>query len=188
MPEIHERDNLLNIFESVKKAVEEKDIILLKDLSNRTVHSASIYQDTESITSAVVVYALYKIFARSDYAKYKEWPFFEKTVDSALSRIIDDLKKDKLQEFSDDLLNIRKAVSKLSGHFKKYIEEVFRKALISKASRIYEHGVSMEQTASLLGITLFELAQYTGATGIADVDLNVTIDIEKRLKKAMEFF
>ena len=186
--EIHGKDNLLYILENAQKAISENDVVLLKELSNRTVHSASVYQDTDSITVAVIIYALHKIVARPDYEKFKEWPLFIETVNSSLARAVNDLKKDRIEDFEKDLRAIREIVDKLSGHFKKYIEEVFRIALISKASRIYEHGVSMEQTASLLGITLFELAEYAGKTGISDVDLDSTITIDKRLKMAMEFF
>jgi hypothetical protein len=188
MAEIHEKENILNILESAKKAIKERDVLLLKELSNRTVHSASVYQDTDSITVAVIIYALYKILERPDYEKYKDWPLFLSIVNSNIEKAVNDLKKDKASAFEEDLSVISKAVSKLSGNFKRYIEEVFRTALISKASRIYEHGISMDQTASLLGITVFELAEYAGRTGISDVDLAVTLDIEKRLKKAMEFF
>jgi hypothetical protein len=186
--EIIEKDNLLLILENAQKAIEENDIISLKELSNRTVHSASIYQDTDSITVAVVIYALYKIFARPDYDKYKDWPFFLETVKSNLAKAANDLRKDRIDDFQKDISAIREIEEKLSGNFKRYVEDVFRTALISKASRIYEHGVSMEQTASLLGITLFDLAEYTGKTGISDVDFGSTLTIEKRLKKAMEFF
>ncbi|MEM2955963.1 MAG: hypothetical protein QW041_00035 [Candidatus Pacearchaeota archaeon] len=185
---IHEKENILYILENTKKAIEEKNVVLLKELSNRTIHSASIYQDINSIIIAVIIYAFYKIFARPDYDKYKDWSFFISTVNVNINKAINDLKKDKVSAFQDDLMAIRKVVEKLSGNFKRHVEEVFRRAMVSKASRIYEHGVSMERTAALLGITLFELAEYSGRTGIADVDLSITLNIEKRLQKAMGFF
>ena len=46
----------------------------------------------------------------------------------------------------------------------------------------------MEQTASLLGITLYELADYVGKTGISDVPENKTMDTKERIKLAMEMF
>jgi len=46
----------------------------------------------------------------------------------------------------------------------------------------------MEQTAKLLGITIWELAEYAGQTGISDVNLTVTMPVEKRLKQAQEMF
>jgi hypothetical protein len=87
------------------------------------------------------------------------------------------------------LTKIRKTVSQLSGKLKIYIQDVFRKAEINKASKIYEHGISMEQTASLLGVTLFELASYAGQKPeISDATFNKTVDVKKRIKTAMEMF
>lgn len=46
----------------------------------------------------------------------------------------------------------------------------------------------MEQTAKLLGITIWELAEYAGQTGISDVNLSVTLPIKQRIKQAEEIF
>ena len=73
------------------------------------------------------------------------------------------------------------------GDFKKDIEEVFRKASINKAAKIYEHGISMEQTADLLGLTLFELATYSGQK-ISEVGQSQTGSVKERIKLAMNFF
>ena len=71
---------------------------------------------------------------------------------------------------------------------KKNIQDVFRKASVNKASRIYEHGISMGKTAKLLGITMWELADYAGKTGISDVSESKTLDVKSRIKLAMEMF
>ena len=59
--------------------------------------------------------------------------------------------------------------------------------MIKKASRIYEHGISMQKTAKLLGISIWELAEYSGQTGISNVNLSITLDVKERIKNAMEF-
>jgi predicted transcriptional regulator len=82
----------------------------------------------------------------------------------------------------------RKTLSSLSVNLKPYIEEVMRKASINKASKIYEHGISLGQTANLLGISQWELSEYTGQTSIADTNYNNTINTKKRAQMAMEFF
>jgi hypothetical protein len=47
----------------------------------------------------------------------------------------------------------------------------------------------MEQTAGLLGVTLFELASYAGQKPeISDNTFNKTVDVKKRIKTAMEMF
>jgi len=69
-----------------------------------------------------------------------------------------------------------------------YIKDVFRKAQINKASRIYEHGISMEKTAKILGISVWELSEYVGKTRIDDINLGITTPIRKRIKLAEEVF
>jgi len=186
--EIQGRENLLWILKSTLSAVKKEDVVKLKDLSNRTVHTASIQQDSDNILIAVIVYSLSKIIERKKYTYYKEWPEFYKGYLENLKLAIDFLEKNKAEQFRKSLKDIQKEINKLSPKFKKYIKDVFRKAEINKASRIYEHGISMEKTAKLLGISIWELAEYAGQTGISDVNLSVTLDIEKRVKQAQEIF
>jgi len=40
----------------------------------------------------------------------------------------------------------------------------------------------------MLGISLFELQNYTGQTGISEVDLNKTINVKTRIKMMEELF
>jgi hypothetical protein len=185
---VHEKSNILLILNKALKAVREKDVLVLKELSNKTIHSASIHQDTDSLTVAVLVYSISKIIERTKYQGYKDWPVCEECISSNLGKAIKHLESDQLEDFRADLLEIRKVVTELSGHLKKYIADVFRRAAVNKASRIYEHGISFEQTANLLGITMFELAEYTGRTGISDVNLGVTMSFSERLSRAEEFF
>lgn len=185
---MQEKDNILDILKQTKKAVKENDSILLKELSNRTVHTSSIYQDGDNIIVAVIVYALSKIIEREKYKEYTEWKNFYNTFMKCIDKSIDSIEKNEMDEFRKCTVKLRERIDKLSGHFKSYIEDVFRRARVNKASRIYEHGISMEQTADLLGISLFELAEYAGETGIADVDLSVTKDIKERIKMAIDAF
>ncbi len=185
---MQERENILRIFEETKKAVEKEDINKLKELSNQTIHSASTTQDPDNIAVAVIVYSLSKIIERKDYRKYPGWNDFYKRVILAIESSITVLKKNDEKKFKESLDLVRKAISKLSGKLKVYIKDVFRKASINKASRIYEHGISMEKTASLLGITMFELAEYAGQTGISDVPESKTLSVKSRIKLAEEFF
>jgi hypothetical protein len=183
-----EKEHIIRVLKETKAAVKKEDIVRLKNLSNKTLHSASIEQDADSITLAVILYSLSKIIERKKYSYYEEWPSFYKKYMHYIHKAIIDLEEDDFEGFRRDINHIRKNINKLSGRFKKYIQDVFRKAEINKASRIYEHGISMEQTAKLLGVTIWELAEYSGQTGISDVDLSVTLPIKKRLAYAEEIF
>ncbi len=188
MEEIKERENVLYVLRRTQTAVNSRDIFQLKELSNRTIHDASIFQDTDSISVAVMVYALSKLVERSRYTFYRDWPYFMKVVNSSLSKSIKGLETEDPGSFREGLSGIREVVSKVSGNFRKAVEDVFRRSMINKASRLYEHGISMEQTANILGITQFELSEYAGKTGISDVPLSMTMPIEKRFKLAWGFF
>jgi len=98
------------------------------------------------------------------------------------------LEKNNIDLFRNEVNMNRKLIQQLSGNLKKNIDYVFRKAKINKASRIYEHGISMEKTAKILGISIWELAEYAGKTGVGDVNLAVTMPIRNRIKLAEEIF
>ncbi|MCK5149485.1 hypothetical protein KAJ87_00990 [Candidatus Pacearchaeota archaeon] len=185
---MEEKENVLRIFKETKEAIAKNDFAKIKNLSNQTINTASLTHDPDNIAVAVAVYSLSKILEREDYKKLSGWNNFYKTYVSAIDKIIIALEKDNEKEVRENLKLIRKMIGSLSGKLKEYIQDVFRKASINKASKIYEHGISMEKTASLLGITMFELAGYSGQTRISDVSENKTLSVKSRIKIAMEMF
>lgn len=185
---MQEVENVLDILEKTKKAVEREDVALLKDLSNRTIHSASVEQDSDNIAIAVIVYSLGKIIERKKTNEYTEWESFYKKYLMAINNSINALKKGDEIKLKKNLENLRKEIDRLSKNFRKYIQDVFRKASINKASKIYEHGISMQKTAELLGITVWELATYAGQKSNLSEDKTNKKNVKQRIKLAMDFF
>jgi len=186
---MQEKENVLRILQETKIAIKEFNSFKLKELSNQTIHTASITQDPDNIAIAVAVYSLSKIVERKQYQNFAGWEEFYNNIRSAIDKSIEAIKQKDDKKLKESLLLIQKSVSKLSGKLKEYIQDVFRKAQINKASKIYEHGISMEKTAKLLGITLFELASYSGQKPeISDAPLSKTLDVKTRIKTAMEMF
>jgi len=185
---MQERENIIAILEKAKKAIKEEDIVTIKELSNRTIHSSAIYQDPDNINIAVILYALSKIIERTHYRELEGWDKFHETYENSLDNALIALKRNDIEVYREQIDRIKESVHNLSGHLKTYIEEVFRKANINKASRLYEHGISMESTAKILGVSIWELNSYVGQTGIADIDLAYTLEIKQRLKNAEEIF
>jgi hypothetical protein len=185
-----ESENIIDILQKAQKAIKNEDIIQIKDLSNRTIHSVSIYQDADNINIAIILYALSKLLERKKYQDFSGWSKFEKAYISSLENALIALRKNDIEAYRDQINRIKDTIKSLSGNLKTYIEEVFRKASINKGSKIYEHGISMEKTAKILGISQWELSQYIGATnqGVADMNLTYTKDIKQRLKDAEEIF
>lgn len=185
---MEEVKHLIEVLEKTKEAIKNEDVLKLNDLSNETLHSASTYQDTGSITIAVIVYALSKLIERKNTLKIKNWKIFINKITSQFSLAITALKEEKIDKYQKYMEMARKSITSTSLNIKPYIQEVLRKASINKASKIYEHGISLGQTANILGITQWELSEYAGQTKVADVRYNQTIDVQKRAKRALEFF
>ena len=183
-----ERDNVLRILIETRQAIENDDPSTIKDLSNQTINTASLTQDPDNIAVAVVVYSIGKIMERDNYKELPGWDKFYNIIMNSLNHSIEDIRKNDDKDFRKDFEKIREVIGKISGKLRGYIEDVFRKAQINKASRIYEHGVSMEQTAKLLGISMYELAEYAGTTGISDVRGTQTMKEESRIKIALNLF
>jgi len=183
-----EIDNILNILKETKKAIQNNHSFIIKNLSNQTIHTASLTQDKDNISVAVIIYSLAKIFGREDYKTLNGWNNFQKITLNSLELSIKDLEENNLEKFRKDFEFLTRAINKISGKLKRYIEEVLEKAKINKASRLYEHGLSLEKTSKLLGLSMFDLANYAGQTGISEVILGKTINTKTRIKWLKELF
>jgi len=185
---MEERENVLRIFKETKEAVLKGDSGKISNLSNQTTNTASLTQDPDNIAAAVVVYSLGKLIGRENYKQLQGWNEFYKIYLDAIDNIIVALNEGDDESYRKNIKKIRSAIGKLSGRLKESIEEVFRRASINKASRIYEHGTSMERTANLLGITLYDLAGYAGEMGASDNPETKTVGVKDRIKVAMDIF
>ncbi|MEM4625559.1 MAG: hypothetical protein QXJ28_02235 [Candidatus Pacearchaeota archaeon] len=185
---MEEVDHVLNLLNDAKKASLKSDVLKLKHLSNQTIHTASITGDKDNISVAVIIYALSKLIERK--AKYydEEYHSFLDDYIKAIDEMIILTKKRDFSNFEGILKNIISRADNLSENLKITVEDLFRKAKINKASKVYEHGFSLERTANLLGISLWELADYAGQAGISEMPLTVTLDVKKRIKNALDFF
>ncbi len=182
-----EADNILRIFQQTKKALDKGDSAEIKNLSDQTNNTASLTHDPDNIAVAVIVYSLSKIIERENYRELPGWKAFYNNYIKSIDNVIIALKNKDDAKARKNLESIRIAIGKISGRLKEYIQDVFRKASINKASKLYEHGISMERTAKLLGITMFELAGYAGQKA-DEAPLTKTLELKQRIKLAEEMF
>lgn len=183
-----EIEHLIGVLKETQKALSHEDTQALKELSNQTIHCATCIQDEGSITSAVLIYTLSKLIERKEYIDMKNWAKFVKRINSFLSLAEKALRDKNFEAYERHLEIARKSLTMISVNIKPYVQEVLRKASINKASKIYEHGLSLEKTAKLLGVTQWELAEYTGQSKISDAPLSITESEKIRAKMALEFF
>ena len=182
------REDILDILRKSYEAIKEDDVKALKDLSNHTLHDASIFQDEYSVAVAVIIYSLSKIFERSNFRVYKDWSLFYKICLEDLKKAEKFLAENKIEEYENVMKDLFNIMDKLGSNLKRYIVEVIDGAKINKASRVHEHGISIGRTAELLGVSQWDLMDYVGKTGIADVELALTKRVGERIKLTRRLF
>ncbi len=185
---MEERQHILKVLKEVKFGLEKKDYVKIKHLSNKVVHHSSIHQDPDVIAIAVIIYALSKLIEREDYKEEKNWIPFYKSYLENINDMVVALEKKDINRFRSEVDSNRKLIQNLSGNLKHFIGDVFRRAKINKASKIYAHGISMEKTAKILGISLWELTEYAGRVRFKGGNLAVTLPIKDRIKYVEEIF
>lgn len=161
---------------------EETDISQIKELSDHTIHNASIFQDEDSVSIAVLIYALSKLIERSmqdmDYARFI----------SILTDAKNYLEKDNFIFYRRTVNKSIKLISKIDSKIKYYIGEVVNQAQIKKGSKLFQHGISIARAAEILGITQWELMNYIGKTRIIDWYEFENISVNDRIKYAKKLF
>jgi len=182
------KKEIINLLKNSLEAISKDDIRKLRDLSNKVINSSSVFQDEDMITMAVITYSLSKIFERTDYRKYSGWHLFFETTINSLRGSLFALENNHIENFEKEIKNIIDVIDKLDNKLKNYIKDVIRDAQIARGSRLYEHGLSLGRTAELLGIDKWDLIEYAGKTGIAEVREGMTVNVEKRLRFARGLF
>ncbi|MFC1728362.1 hypothetical protein ACFLZ7_02775 [Nanoarchaeota archaeon] len=180
------RQTILDILNEVVRILEvkeEKDVFEIRGLSDRTIRYASIYQDKDAISIAVVVYALFKIIERQTDMGSKVYTL----VLSHLKKAKKYLWKSDFEKYGSMMRGLLKEIAEIDRKLKVYIIDVIEKAKLKKGSKIYEQGVSIGRAAELMGISQWELLSYVGKTEIAEEVPKVT-SIKGRLNLVRRMF
>ena len=156
---------------------DEKDILEISELSNHTIHDASIFQDEDSIAIAVLIYALVKIISRKP--EIISYEHLQEMSNSAYIFITNN----NIEGYRHKIKEILRYITNIDAKIKFYIEDVINQAQIKKGSKIYAHGISLARAANILGISQWDLMRYIGKTSIVDR----FIDEPKLTKSRLEF-
>ena len=178
------RADLLRMLRDAITAIKAENYSALAELSNHSIHNASIYKDADSLSTAVLLYTLSKILARCKMQQPGE--SFCIAIAGELGKAITALERDDEGGYHTRVRSIFEAIAKLDSKLKLYMTEVITQAQIKKGSRLYEHGFSLSHAAALLGITQWELQSYIGHTALTELPEGVKV--QDRLKFARELF
>jgi hypothetical protein len=176
------RKDILTVLKKAQKHISKGNSLRLKELSDYTISNAGIYQDTDSLSIAVIVYAISKLLER--------WGFDSEYSDELRELLAGaefSLRDNKEEEYREQIKKISEFISIIEKSYRIYIEKVLEKAQVKKGSRLYEQGISAAKAASLLGIGQWELMSYVGKTNIHE-DTETKFSADQRLKFARSLF
>lgn len=183
MHDIIKKDIIAVLVELVDilKVKEEGDISEIKKLSNHVIHNASVFQDEDSISIAILIYSLSKIIERKekdlDYGKLL----------NMLNSCISSLKNNEDENFRKSVKNIFNFIRTIDEKLRLYIHEVINQAQIKKGCKLCEHGISIARASEVLGISQWELMHYIGKTTLID-QFSEPVNVSYRLKIARSLF
>ncbi len=143
----------------------------LKKLSDEAVYEASIFQEKDSVSVAVVIYALSKIIERGEIAGN-----FIKKVSKNLKKCYDLLSNDDYNRYRERMNSIFGLISGFDEKFRVYVQDVLQKSMIKKGSMLYGKGISMAQAARVLNLSQWELMDYAGKVDMPSAKEGVTVD------------
>lgn len=167
----------------LKKAVEfltKNKPFALSEMSNHTIHNASIFQDEDSISIAILIYSLSKIIQR---CQEQCMPFTKGIL--LLKKAHDSLNKNNYDEYRNSIKSLFQEIKRIDARLQLFVEEVLLKARIKKGTKLHEHGLSTARIAELLGISQWDLLDYIGKTTVEEYD---GMPVEERIKLARAIF
>jgi len=185
---MEERVHILNILKKVIVALEKKDYVSIKRLSDKIVDHVTVHQDPDLLSVAVLIYALSKLIERDSYKNEKNWKSFYASYCGNIRKMIVSLERKDEKSFRQDVDANRKLIHNLGGKLKRYISDVITRAKMNKASKLYDKGISLEKTAKSLGISLWELSEYMGPRAQSRDNIYITMPVKDRVKIVREVF
>ena len=172
------RNDILRLLKESLDAIAKGDSFRLKELSNSNIHNASIFQDEDSLSIGVVVYAISKVIERR---------YDRKDIVACLRSASDALLSGDYSGYRAVIRSLIKSIRVEDARLKKFVSSVIEQAQVKKGSALYEHGLSIGRVASILGISKWELTNYVGKTRIAEQS-SERVSTEKRLALARRLF
>ena len=182
------RRDILQVLRKVQPMLKKNEVGKLKSLSNFTIHNASIFQDTGSVSISVIVFSLAKILNRPRLEENAAIMHFKEEIAAELFVAKNALEKENEKEFQSTLRRIFLRISSFEKRFGMYITEVLDHAKIKRGGRIYEHGFSVGRAAQLLGISSWELMSYLGETKMGNFIKDNAVSTKERLNFTRRLF
>jgi len=166
--------DLIAVVDQAIESLSLGDFLELKSISNKTIHNASIYQDKLSTDIAILLYSLSKLLQQN--------PQLRSQFLSMLNRAKEKLSHEDFEGYEEIIHQIIHYITEIDIKALRHIMHVIEQAKIKKGSKVYDHGISLTQSANAMGISQWELYSYIGKTRISE-----KADSSENIKRRLAF-
>ena len=175
------RKDILSVLTKAIAIMQKKNnrAMEMRNLSNHIIHSATIFQDKDSTSTAVLLYSISKIMERA--GKSTNASLLQRELGKA-KKVLE--RKDERQ-YQAELQKIFKIITRLDRKLTSFVEHLLTHASAKKACNICEHGVSVGRAAEISGTTKWDLMEQVGQTHTPE---DKTAKIRDRLRLARRLF
>lgn len=174
-----------NLLTGAYGAIKGNQLAALHGLSDHVLHSMLIYQDRDITNVALAIYSLDKIFEQEKFQTHPKIGEFTKKVLGHINDARAALEKNKPDEFAHEIDDLLDDIARFSQKMKGYLQDILQFAKTKKASKLYEHGLSLGKAAEVSGTTKWELMPATGETVVHEQAEPMD---EERLKLVKKLF
>ena len=181
------KEVLVRVLQRLKLATISGNSQSLKNIAKSALDTASIFQNKNSLSIAVMAYAIVKLIERGKIVKTELPISVYRDIITNLEEASKNLSKENIKLYEKNLRGLFKLIGQLDDKLPLYIEEVINKAKIKKGFLLHEKGISLSRAAHILGISQWELMDYIGKTQISE-HISKKIDVRSRLNFTKELF
>jgi len=172
------RSNIATLLQQSISAISKNDSFRLKQLSDSNIKSALVFQDEDTLSITVVIYALSKLIERTTK---------KRIIISYLQKAANALHSNNDGKYRSQIRALINAIRVEDSRLRKFLSNVIEQAQVKKGCALCDNGLSIEKAASILKVSRWDLMQYLGKTQVYEQSSEL-IPTEKRLALARSVF
>ena len=181
------KEVLIKILHRLKLATISGNYQSLTNIAKYALDTASIFQNKDALSIAVIVYAIVKLTERKKIIQTDIPISTYRDLIKNIEEASKNLSKENKFQYEMNIKKLFKLIGKLDNQLPLYIEEVVNKSKIKKGFLLHEKGISLSRAAYIMGISQWELMGYIGKTQISE-HISKKVDVRSRLKFTKELF
>lgn len=168
-------------------ALTKRDSDVLKEISDRIVHSSSLYNDSDGITLGIASYSLAKVISRKKSYDFEDWSSFTYMIKNSLESALKSIQRDDLDGYRYFIKKLMELISHADKKMKYYVGDILRDAQVKKGNALYQEGLSIGLISDLVGVSEWELMNYVGKTALME-KVQHDSNVKSRLDTARRLF